>query len=137
MSVTYYASNKILDANFGAVSYSFPANFYVGLSASALNASGSGAVEPVGNAYARVEVANSKSSFTTAASGSLSNSVAITFPESSGSWGTMSYVFLSDSSSSASGNIWFYEALSSPKIIQTNTEVSFIVGAITISMQNA
>lgn len=132
MSVTYYASNQILDYNFGKVSYSAPNSFFVGLSTTAISTSGSNATEPVGASYARVEVVNNKSNFAYASNGCLINVGNITFPESSGSWGTILDVALWDTLTS--GSIWYYTTLSSPKIVQTTTTVSFSSSALAISI---
>lgn len=134
MSVTYYASNKILDESFGSTGFLPASSYYVGLSTTTILADGTGATEPVGNNYARVAISNNKTTFTTASNGSLATQIAVEFAESSGSWGTISHVFFADALSG--GNIWFFEALSSPKIVQANTIVRFDSGTIVISMTN-
>lgn len=137
MSITYYASGSILNNMFGGVSITPPANYYIGLSTTPISSSGSNATEPTGGkGYARVGLANNKSNFTYASSGSLYNNVDITFPVSGSSWGTMTDIFLADTSASATGNIWFYQALPSPKIVQDATTVSFSASAISFSMTN-
>lgn len=128
MSATNYAKNQSLDLQFGGSSYTPPANYYMGLSTTTISSSGSNATEPVGASYARVQIPNDKSHFTYASSGCLVNSGSIAFPTSSGSWGTITNIFLSDASTS--GSIWFYTVLGSPKIVQDNTLVSWSASAI-------
>jgi len=132
MSVTRYASNQILDYNFGKVAYTAPASFFVGLSTTTISSSGSNATEPVAASYARVEVVNSKTNFRYSSNGCLVNAVDITFPESSGSWGTI--VDLAFWDATTSGSIWYYTTLPSSKIVQTTTVVSFSPSAIAISI---
>ena len=135
MSVTTYAANKVLDYNFGLTSYTVPSTYYVLLSTATIANDGTGAVEPSGGAYARVAVTNNKTNFATASSNSLTNATAITFTESTTSWGTITYIGLADALSG--GNIWWFEALPTPKTVQSATTVTFSVGALTVSMTNS
>lgn len=133
MSITYLASGSILNYNFGATAYSVPANYYVGLSTTHISNSGSNANPPVGYGYAKVTITNDKATtFGVVSSGCLVNKAVITFPQSSGSWGTILDVTLSDSGS----NIWFFQALGTPVVVQSGTTISFAASAIAISMTN-
>lgn len=131
MSVTNYASAKILDKSFGNVDYTPPTNYYMGLSTTPISSSGSNATEPTGGSYARVLVANNKTYFGYASNAIITNGCAIIFPTSGSSWGTITHVGLWDASTS--GSVWFYEALPTPKIVQIATQVSFDAGAIQIT----
>ena len=135
MSITYTSANKILDYNFGATAYTPPATYYVGLSTTTIAIDGTGATEPVGGAYAREAVVNTKTNFAVAALGALTNATAIEFTESSTSWGTITYVFLADALTA--GNIYYFEVLPVPKTVQTATTVLFSIGALTFSMSNS
>lgn len=134
MAITYYASNRILDYNFGQTSYTVPSTLYMGLSTTTVGNDGSGATEPSGNNYARVAITNNKSNFAVAANGLLTNAAQFTFNESSASWGTITYIAFWDALTG--GNIWYFEALSVPKTVQAQTTVLFSIGALTISMTN-
>lgn len=134
MSVTYFSANKILDLNFGGTSYSVPSTLYFALSTTSIAIDGTGATEPVGNAYARVAFTNNKTNWGNASSASLTNLVAATFPESTGSWGTVTTVFLADASTS--GNILWFDTLSPNRTVATATTVLFAIGAVTVSMSN-
>ena len=142
MSVTNYAINKMLDYDFGSVSYTPPTIYYVGLStttsaASSIAISGSLMTEPSSGSYARVALGNNdKTNFTVASSGSLSIKTDINFVESSGSWGTITNIGLWDSITTGSGNLWFFQALLTPKIIQVNTTATFSASAVTFSITN-
>jgi hypothetical protein len=131
MSSTNYAKNKMQDYAFGSVSYTPPASYFLALSVNGISSSGSNMSEPVGASYARIEIPNSKLYFTNSFSGSLVNLSALTFPESSGSWGVITTIALMDASTS--GSVWFYTDLGTPKTVQSNTVVSFSASAIVIS----
>lgn len=135
MAITYYASNRILDRNFGGVSYVVPSTLYVGLSTTSISSDGTGATEPSGGAYARVGATNDKTTWSNAATGALTNLITITFAESTAAWGTIVSVFLSDALTS--GNIWYYDTLSPTRTVQANTTVLFAPSAITVQMINA
>lgn len=121
---TYYQSNANIDNDFGRVSYTPPTILYLGLSTTPIARDGSGITEPsASTGYSRVAIQNTKTSFTNAVNGELSNSIDISFPESTGSWGTITYIFLSDAATG--GNIRYYEALSSPRQVQPNSTIMF------------
>jgi hypothetical protein len=130
MSSTNWARNKNLDKQFGAVDYTPPATYYVGLSTTNISVTGSNATEPSGAAYARVALTNDKTSFTYSSSGCIVNSASIIFAESSGSWGTAVNLGLWDALTS--GSIWYYTAIT-PLVIQTLTTVQFSASSIAIS----
>lgn len=135
MAITYYSANRILDRNFGGTAYTPPATMYFGLSTTTIQIDGTGATEPSGGAYARASLVNDKTNWGTASNASLTNSTAVTFPESSASWGTITHVFISDASSG--GNIWFFDALTPSRQVQSLTTVLFAIGAITVQMTNS
>jgi hypothetical protein len=135
MAITYYSANRILDYNFGGTSYSVPSSFYFCLSTTTINIDGSGATEPSGGAYARVALTNNKTNWGNASNAVLTNSTAVQFAESTSSWGTITYVFLSDASSA--GNVWYYDALSPARTVASATTVLFAIGAITVQMTNS
>ena len=132
--ITYYQANRILDRSFGNQNYTVPSPMYVGLSTTTIQNDGTGATEPTGG-YARVSVTNAdKTNWTTALNGVLSNVNSITFPESTLSWGTITYVFISDQATG--GNIMYFDALSPSRAVQSATTVLFVAGAMVISMTN-
>ena len=138
MAIVISAANKVLDYLLGQTSFSNLSTLYMGLSTTTIQNDGTGATEPStsGTAYARVSIANNKTNWGTASSASLSNLVAFTFPESTASWGTITYVFLAASSVVGTADIWYFEALTTPKTIQTATTVQFAISAVTASMTN-
>lgn len=138
MAITYYQANQILDRAFGAQTWTPPSTLYIGLSTTTINSDGTGATEPsAGYAYSRVAVTNDKSGsgWTYATSSTLKNAAQLTFPESSGSWGTVTYIFITDAATS--GNILYYDALTPNRTVAPNTTLYFGVNNITISMANS
>jgi hypothetical protein len=139
--ITSFASNKVLDWNFGGTSYSgtLPGTYYFGLSTTTINFDGTGATEPSGGSYARVAFVNSKSGSTWGSAGAvtpgvLTNAGAVTFPESSASWGTITYVGMWDASTA--GNIWWFDVLSPSRAIASLTTTIFAIGSITVTFNN-
>lgn len=135
--ITYYSANRILDRNFGGTAYTPPTTLYFGLSTTAIQIDGTGSTEPAAGAYARVGITNAdKTNWTTASNAALTNSTAVTFAESTASWGTITYVLIADSGTTAGGNIWWYDVLTPSKAVAAATTVLFAIGAITVQMTN-
>ena len=109
MAKSNYLENKVLDHFLGTSSTSAPSNVYVGLFTSDPTDAGSG-TEVSGNGYTRKVAA-----FSAASSGSTSNSSAIEFTASGGSFGTVTHFGVFDASSS--GNLLYHGALTASKII--------------------
>lgn len=135
MSVTYFSSNKVLDYNFGITSYTPPATLYFALSTTSPDISGSSFTEPSSGAYARVGLTNNKTNWGTAASGILTNSTAVTFAESTASWGTIVAVGMFDALTS--GNLLWYDVLSPSRVVASATTVLFAIGSITVQFNNS
>ncbi len=72
-------ANAMLDFEYGNVSYTPPATYYIALYSVAPNAGGGG-TEFTGGGYARVAVANNLTNFPAASGGSKTIGTAITFP---------------------------------------------------------
>lgn len=130
-AATNYLENEILDHILGNSAYSAPSNLYVGL-ATGVTEAGVVSGEPSSGSYARVEVENNTTNFPNASGGSKSNGTEITFPEATGSWGTLTHVFISDASSG--GNVLLYSELTASKAVDTGDTVSFAVGSLTFTL---
>lgn len=128
-SFSDYWENEILDHIFGKGSYT-PATIYVGLSTADPLDSGAGLAEPSGNGYARV--ATSGAAWTTASGGSLSNASDVTFPQATGSWGTITHFALFDAASA--GNILAHGALSQSKTVTSGDTAKFAAGDLDVSL---
>ena len=136
MALTYLTGNRILDQQFGAVAPTVPAIYYFALSTGSPVVSGSGFIEPTSGSYARVAVANDKATtWNNASANSVTNKVAVTFNQSTGSgWGTIAYVGIYDASTV--GNLLYYSALSPSRVVAGGTTVYFDIGDITASIIN-
>lgn len=140
-----YAENKIVDAVVRGQTLGAPATFYLGLTTDTCTDSGAG-TEPSGNGYARVAVTSSLANWagtqsaasTTASSGTggtTSNNAVITWPASTGAWGTLQAVRWYDASTA--GNAWVCINLTSSLAVSgTGFTVSFPAAALTFQIDN-
>lgn len=121
---THYQANLNLDYDFGRTSYSPPTTLYLALSTTPIAQDGTGCTEPSSTVgYQRVAVSNDKTKWSTANGSELYNAVDLSFPESTGSWGTITHVAIYDSATG--GNVRFYEALPTPRQVQPQTSLMF------------
>ena len=121
---TNYQANLNLNYDLGGEGYTPPTKLYIGLSSTPIQKNGSGATEPSASMnYQRVEVANNSSTWSVASNGSKYNIIDLSFPEATRAWGTVIYVFLSDSLTG--GNVRYYEALPKPRVVQENATMLF------------
>lgn len=120
---------EILDHLFGKGAYT-PPTIYIAVSTADPDEDGSGVAEPVGNGYARVETAGAD--WNAAAAGALDNANAITFPEATGAWGTITHIALYDAGSG--GNFLGGGALTVSKSVSSGEILRFPAGNITITL---
>lgn len=138
MAITNLSGSYILNQFFGSVAPTIPGTLYFGFSTTAPNISGVVTGEPSGNGYARIGVTNNKTTFSTATTATLTNSIAVTFAESTGQWASgaaLAYVCVWDALTG--GNLWFFDTLTPSIIVNANTTVYFSASGITISMTNS
>ena len=129
MSLSNYEEAKILDLLIGKTAHSLVA-VYVGLSTADPLDDASGLAEPVASGYARV--VTSGATWEAAVAGAIQNAAAITFPQASGSWGTISHFALFDALSG--GNMIASGALDTPTAITTGQIFRFAAGALDITL---
>lgn len=123
----------ILDHVLNDGAYTPPTNWFVGLSTTTPTDTGTNFTEPSGNAYARVSTA--AADWAAAAAGdpsTKSNGNAVTFPQASGSWGTVTHFGLFSATSGGTVQIW--GALGTSKAIGTGDTPSFAASAIIIQL---
>lgn len=126
---TYYQSNINLNKDLRNIDYTPPTTLYVALSTTPISRDGSGIVEPnTSYGYARVPVATGTTTWSAPSQGVVYNNVDIQFPEATNSWGTIIYVAIFDALTG--GNMRYFEALPSSKIVQENATVMFKAGAL-------
>ena len=138
-----YLENKIVDHVLRATAYTAPAAVHVGLLTAAPSDTGGG-TEATGGSYARVEVTSATTAWngthgtTTGASsgtdGTIENAATISFPTPTVSWGTVTHWGVYDAASG--GNLLFYAALTTSKVINIGDVVSFAAGALSLQIDS-
>ena len=122
-----YLENEILDAVFNNSSFAVAVP-YVGLYTAAPTDAGGG-TEVSGTSYARV---NASAAFPAASGGAISNDAAITFPESGGSWGTVSHFGIFDASTA--GNLLYWGALGANRVVDgAGITLTFQIGELDVT----
>lgn len=110
-----------------------PTEYYIGLSTSEPNVSGSGVNEPSTDAgYSRVKL----TSLSEPVDGVVTNSLAINFNESTASWGTITHFVIYDSAEADSGNLLMYGELSTPRAVEAATIMTIKENYLKLSAQN-
>jgi hypothetical protein len=136
LSATTEREKAIADGQFGSGT---PANWYLGLSVGTPANDGTGFVEPSGAAYARVLIPNTAVSWQPAVVGAdgitvKMNAVKFTFPNPTGSWGSVTHwgLFLA----SVGGTPSWVQALDAPISPKNgNTPVEFAAGDLWMGFQ--
>ena len=100
-----------------------PSTVYVGLSSTPPTTSGGNVTEPSGGGYARVSSINTN--WIENSNGGVQNNSTITFPTSTGSWGTENYFVVYDAPTG--GNLLFFGTITT-QTISTGTTPSFTSG---------
>lgn len=124
-----YLENKVLDHVVGKTSYTMP-TVYVGLSTADPLDDASGLAEPSGNGYARVTT--SGADWNAASGGATDNANDLTFPEATGSWGTITHFALFDAATA--GNMLAHGSLTTSKTIGSGDTAKFAAGDLDITL---
>lgn len=119
-----YLENKILDHVFRNTAYTPPAAVYLGLYTSAPSDAGGG-TEVSGAGYARQAI-----TFGAASGGAISNTAAVQFTASGGSYGTVTHVGIFDASSA--GNMLAWKAIT-PIVMGSGGILTFAIGDIDVT----
>lgn len=128
MTTTYFL-NCMMGNVFGVkTDPSLPTEYYIGLSATAPSADGSGVTEPVGGNYARVKL----TSMGEPVDGEITNAALIEFPESTEDWGTMTHYVLFDAASD--GNLLMAKQLMKARVVQAENQVCFKPSALKFTL---
>lgn len=128
-SFSNYLENELLDHVFGVGAYT-PPTVYVALSKADPTDAGTGIAEPSGNSYARVAHA----SWNAAANRSIDNNGAVTFPQATGAWGTLTHWALFDALNG--GNMLAHGTLSASKSVVNGNTPSIASGEIDLSLNS-
>jgi hypothetical protein len=122
------AANATLDRLLSDSSGPIGATAYIGLMTTAPAADGSGVVEPVGNAYARVAVTNNLTQWPAAVARVKTHANDIVFPQATGTWGTITHVGVFDALSG--GNLKIFDALTVARLINNTDQYRFLAGGV-------
>lgn len=136
--LTDYMEQKLLDHIFGQAAFTRPSALYLGLSTTAFadsdNTTTASAKEPSGNAYARVQIDNI-SEYNTSGD-DIRNSSSIDFAEATGSWGSIGYWGIFDSSGS-SANMLMHGSFSSATTVGSGDQFRISTGGLEINFPSA
>ena len=128
-----FLENKVLDHVLTATTYTAPLTRYLALYK---NISGNAATnlesgiltdEITGGSYQRKAV-----TFSAAVNGTSSTDVTVTFDTATANWGTVTHVAVIDSLSG--GQVLFWGAVTTPKVIETGDTFQVTAGNLTVSL---
>ena len=139
-NMTNYLEGQLINHIFRTASFSKPGTMAIALSTSAAlddTVTGGGMSEVTNsNNYARVTIAPADANWNAVSGGATSNVNSITFPQASGSWGTIEAVVVTDSATYGAGNALFYGNLAVPKPVSDGDTFSFASTGLTIQIDN-
>ena len=131
MNTTYFI-NLVAGNVYGSQKTpAIPEAYYIGLSSTAPSADGTNVTEPSGGGYQRVQLTG----LTVPSDGEVTNASAISFPESTQSWGTVSHFVIYDAASN--GNLLMYGALEESRTVEAATIMTIRSNGLTLSVLNA
>ncbi len=127
--LTNYEKEKVLDHLNGKTTYTLPTHLWWGVSTTTPAVDGTNFTEPSGNGYARVDAVGA--AFAAASGDSAVNASNITFPEASGSWGTLTHIGAFDAQTG--GNLLRFGALDAPVAVASGI-FRLVAGDLVISI---
>lgn len=125
-----YWENEVLDHLFDKGTYIPPSVLYVALSTADPLDDGSGAAEPAGGSYARVET--SQADWSGASGGTVCNADAVEFAQATSAWGTITHFALYDAA--VGGNLLASGPLTDPVTIAAGDTVRFAPGDLSVTL---
>jgi len=126
-----YAELKLLEHMTGKTSWTMP-TAYMSLSTADHTDTGVTTGEPV-TTTAYIRQATSGGHWSAAAAGAIVNSGAITFPQATGSWGTIAYFGIWDNATPGSGGLLAWGAVSPTKVVSSGDTLQFAANAVSIT----
>lgn len=128
-SFSNYLENELLDHVVGKGSYTMPTAYVALCTADPTDAGTGAAMSEVPNAGAYARVSTAGADWNLAAAGSISNVNDVTFPEASGSWGTVTHFAIVDSGTYGAGNMLAHGTLGASKAINSGDTAKFTGGS--------
>ena len=108
-----------------------PDEYYIGLSSTAPSTDGLNVTEPASRGYQRVQLTG----LSEPTAGVVTNPTSISFPESTQSWGTVSYFVIFDAATE--GNLLMYGELEEARTVEAATIMTLRANSLTLSVLNA
>lgn len=133
-SLTNFAELEMLDHVLGVGAYSQDANLYLALCTSDPGETATGASMNEcanANSYARTEITD----FANASARSIAHNADVTFPEATGSWGTVTHWAIVTSGTYGSGNVLAYGSFTTSKTIVSGNIPKAPSGDLVITAQ--
>jgi len=121
-----YLENALINATLRATTFTSPATVYVSLHTADPTDAGTG-TEVSGGSYAR-----QSASFASPSNGASATDADITFPQATGSWGTVTHIGIWDSLTT--GNMLYHTALDASKTIDTGDIFKIASGSLTVTL---
>lgn len=125
-AISDYLEAALLNHVLRNTPYAQPATVYLALYTAAPSDAGGG-TEVSGGGYARQAI-----TFGAPASGQVQNSAAITFPQATADWGTITHVGIFDAGTA--GNLLWWGALAAAKTIVAGDQFVIDVNQLTVSL---
>jgi len=121
-----YLENALINGTLRATTYTAPSTVYLALYLTDPTDADTG-TEVSGGSYARQAI-----TFGAPSNGSSSNSVAIEFPQATGTWGTVAYIGIRDNLTG--GNLLYHTALDATKEIGTDDIFKITAGNLSVTL---
>ncbi len=134
--MTSYLQKKILDHILGITPYTAPTPLYLSLHTTSPTDTGSlaGEISSSGTAYARQAITTHMNA-TDSTSGISTNSAVLAFPTITGTYGTVTYIGISDALTA--GNMLFWGTISEPQNKGVGESYQFAINQIFIQAGRA
>ena len=121
-----YLENALINVTLRNTAYTAPAAVYISLHTADPTDAGTG-TEVSGGSYAR-----QSATFGAPSNGVSTTTADITFPQASGTWGTIGWIGIWDASTS--GNMLYHTALDASKTIDTGDIFKIAAGSLTVTL---
>ena len=121
-----YLENALINATLRATTFTSPATVYVSLHTADPTDAGTG-TEVSGGSYAR-----QSASFASPSNGASATDADITFPQATGSWGTVSHIGIWDALTT--GNLLYHTQLDASKTIDVGDIFKIASGSLTVTL---
>ena len=134
-----YLENKVLDhtLRYGSAPYTAPTTLYLALfnntsTNTAANLEAGTLTDETstsGSAYARKAI-----TFSAASGGTSASSATVTFDAATSNWGTITHIAIMDGGTAGAGNVLYWGALTTSKLIETGDTMQFVSTNVSVSL---